>query len=270
MFLIFMVVWYELQEADALKKCDPETVQDQQQETEVIIYAWGPRPPKDLGAPSQLLNHDRLTTITWGNTHPNTHTHIHTHTHTPIRVEICTHTDEMRTCAYRHAAETVEAVSFVPSDTVVTEHYSTQVWPILTAQLTCATKPRHKKHSRKEKSMFWLKTPTNSAVDVLTSSKKKFLLHQTLQEIVSSETSGACSWFAETSTAKILSWRLCWVACNAPAYMHMTIRDNSMIKSTSCNRFCFHLRNADEQRGHYTAMESFIVSNHTFSHWYMS
>lgn len=100
--------------------------------------------------------------------------------------------------------------------------------------------------------------------------KKKFLLHQTLQGIVSSETSGACSWFAETSTAKILSWRLCWVACNAPAYMHMTIRDNSMIKSTSCNRFCFHLRNADEQRGHYTAMESFIVSNHTFSHWYMS
>ena len=89
MFLIFMVVWYELQEADALKKCDPETVQDQQQETEVIIYAWGPRPPKDLGAPSQLLNHDRLTTITWGNTHPNTHTHIHTHTHTHTHPYTC-------------------------------------------------------------------------------------------------------------------------------------------------------------------------------------
>lgn len=46
-----MVAGCELQEVDALEKCDPETVQDQQQEIEVIIYAWGLRPPKDLGGP---------------------------------------------------------------------------------------------------------------------------------------------------------------------------------------------------------------------------
>lgn len=153
-----MVVGYELQEVDALEKCDPETVQDQQQEIEVIIYAWGLRPPKDLGAPSQLLNHDRLTTITWGNTHTNTHTH-------PPYVLKYAHTEEIRTCAYRHAAETVEAVSSVHSDTVVfswvlTEHCSEQVWQILTAQLKCAVKPlcllclvmfRHKNNSWKKK-----------------------------------------------------------------------------------------------------------------------
>ena len=243
-----MVAGCEILEVDALEKCDPETVQDQQQEIEVIIYAWGLRPPKDLGAPSQLLNHDRLTTITWGNTHTNTQTHTHTH---PYVLKYA-HTEEIRTCAYRHAAETVEAVSSVHSDTVVyswvlTEHYGEQVWQISTAQWKCAVKPvcllclvmfRRKKHNWKEKIMFWLKTHLK-----LTPNFQRCHIYKCWNWVCNTRTNVN----TETSTAIMLSRRLGWVDCNAPTYIHMTIWDNSGMIRTSCTHFSFQIWNADEQ-----------------------
>lgn len=173
--------------------------------------------------------------------------HAHKHTHTPpICVEICTHGRNSHLCLSTCSRNSWSS-KFCPQrhsclllsfDRILVNRYD-KYWllnwnvpwslRVFCAWLCLGTKTT----VGRKKIMFWLKTHLK-----LTPNIQCCHIYKCWNSVWNNVN-------AETSTAIMLSRRLGWVDCNGLTYIHMTIRDNSVMIRTSCTHFSFQIWNAD-------------------------